>query len=534
MQMRPETKLKETIATNDIKYTLFQRLIQNENTPLLLIAFSYFVFLISLSFLSQYGYFRDEFYYLACAKRLAFGYVDHPPLAPFLLWLNGLLFGNSLTAIRLLPALAGAATIYLTGLVTRELGGNRFSQTLAAVAMAIVPVFLVINSFYSMNTFEPLIMIACILLFIKIISENQPRYWLWIGPLAGIGLLNKHTFAVYLAILLVAMLLTPLRKYYKTKEFWLGGLIALIVFAPNLIWQIQNHLISLEFYRNINIYKNVPTPPLPFIMTQILSYHPFTFPIWLAGLGYFFFLTKGKPYRSFGYLFLFTFLFFLLSGSSRPDRVGPVYPVTFAGGAILIESWFNKLRWLWLKVTAIAFLIIGGLIIALTVMPVLSPPQLVKYNQALGLGPQQFEVGQRPEIPQLLADRLGWEKMAQDMSQALQQLSLKEKSQAIIFASNYGEAGALEFYGPKYGLPRVISGHNSYWLWGYGKQAATVVITIGIPKEDLLKAFESVAYSGVIHTYKYAMAYENQLPIYICRKPRQPMTEIWGKVKVFR
>ena len=532
--MKPKIKLPKPAVVSVNKYYLFQRLIRNENTPLLLIAFCYFTALISLSLLSQYGYFRDELYYLSCAKRLAFGYVDHPPLAPFLLWLNGLLFGNSLTAIRLLPALAGAATIYLTGLVTRELGGDRFSQTLAAVTMAIVPVFLVIDSFYSMNAFEPLILTACLLLLIKLVRQDNPRYWPWIGLLVGIGLLNKHTFAVYLAVLLAAMLLTPLRKYFVTKLFWLGGLIALAVFAPNLIWQVQNHLISLEFYHNINIYKNIPTPPLPFIMTQVLSYHPLTFPIWLAGLGYFFFSAKGKPYRSFGYLFLFTFLFFLLSGSSRPDRVGPVYPVAFAGGAILIESWFNKLRWPWLKVTAIAFLIIAGLIIALTVMPVLSPPQLVKYNQALGLGPQEFEAGQRPEIPQLLADRLGWEKMAQDMSQAFQQLTADEKSQAIIFASNYGEAGSLEFYGPKYGLPRVISGHNSYWLWGYGKEAATVIITIGIPKEDLLKAFESVAYSGVTHTYKYAMAYENQLPIYICRKPRVPLAEIWGRVKVFR
>jgi len=291
-------------------------------TPLISITLlKLFLHLATNNRLLGYGYFRDEFYYLVCAERLAFGYVDLPPLAPFLLSVNRRLVGDSIFALRLLPAVAGAGTVLLAGLMARRLGGGRFAQALAALAVTIAPVHLVINGFFSPNAFEVLLWTASAYILLLLLQRDSLRLWLWVGVIAGLGLQMKHTMALFGLGMLLGLLLTPIRRYLRSKWLWLGGAIAMLIFLPNLIWQVQHDRLSLEFYAHSNLVKNVPTPPGELMLTQILVLHPLTFPIWLAGLYFLLFAADGRPYRMLGWVYLVILSVLIVGQSSRPDRL---------------------------------------------------------------------------------------------------------------------------------------------------------------------------------------------------------------------
>lgn len=479
-------------------------------------------------FNSHYGYFRDELYYLACAKRLAFGYVDHPPLAPFLL--RGVVetLGESLLAIRLLPALAAGATVFLTGLIALRLGGSRFAQSLAALSVAIAPGFLLFCSFFSMNPFETLIWTGSVLVTIRLLQQNEPRLWLLVGLLVGIGLLNKHTLIVYGLSLGLAFLLTPARRHVLNRWFWLGGLLATLVVLPNVLWQLQHELASLEFYRNANLLKNIHTSPLEVFLAQVFVMNPLAFPIWASGLSFFLFSRRGKELRVLGLMYLFLLGTMMWAGSSRPDRMLAAYPALFAGGATLIAGFVER-RSRWVLQTILAGLVlVGGVAFAPIVLPVVPPAELLAYSERLS--PPKVEQGATAQLPQWLADRFGWEEMASSAAEVYRSLPADEQRDVLLLAENYGEAGALELFGPRHGLPPVISPHNTYHLWGATHDPAQTYIAIGVPERQLREVFGEVTQAGV-HRCSYCMDYENNLPIYTCRNARLPFEEWWPRAK---
>ncbi len=295
-----------------------------------------FLYFMLTAIFSGYGYFIDEFYYIACSRHLAFGYVDHPPLSIGLLALSRWLFGESLPAIRLFPSLAAAGTVFLTGMMARRLGGNRTAMIIAALAVIAAPVYMVMGSFYSMNVFEILIWTGILYLIILLVQQEQPKYWLAIGVLMGLGLEMKHTMALYAVAIVAGMLLTGTRRLLWNRWF-LGGIAACVVLIiPNLIWQYAHGFPSIEFYRNAMLNKNIPTGPGKVVFQQILFLNPLTLPLWLSGLAYCLFSNEGKRYRFFGLGYALLLAFMIVGQASRPDRIGSIYTVLFALGAVAV------------------------------------------------------------------------------------------------------------------------------------------------------------------------------------------------------
>src|SRR6266536_2511508 len=302
MAMRTEEKLKQ-VATEPRKFSA------------LIIGVSALALLVHLLTNSRYGYFRDELYYIACGRHLAFGYVDQPPLSIAVLWLSQLLFGDSLFAIRLFPALAGAGTVALAGMIARELGGRAWAVALSCAAALCAPFYLSVGNFFSMNAFEPLCWMGCIYLLVRIINEPEVagKLWLWFGAILGLGLENKHSMAFFAAGILAGLLLTPERRHFARKWIWLGGLVAFAMALPNILWQARHHWPTYELLNNIaHSNKNVRLSPTQFIAQQIVLMNPATLPLWIAGLLWVFGSRDGGRYRAIGIIYLVTLAEFLL------------------------------------------------------------------------------------------------------------------------------------------------------------------------------------------------------------------------------
>ena len=502
-----------------------------------------FILIAGLSFLklaihlgtnafTSYGIFRDELYYIACSNRLALGYVDHPPLSIYLLSLSRQIFGESLFAIRLLPAFAAAFTVFVTGLFVRKIGGGKSAVILAALAVMLAPIQLGMNTVYSMNCFDIILWALLAYTVVLIIEKNKPKWWIVLGILMGLGLLNKIGMLWFGFGFFLGLLLTKARRYLLTIWPWIAGALAFLIFSPFIIWNVQHDFAHLEFIRNARMFKYAGISAKDFVLGQILLQNPVVLPLWLAGL-YFFFLHKdGKKFRVLGIIYMAAFLILLVSGNSKPEYLSPAYPMLFAGGAVLFEKLFRRKCCRWLKFAAPGVVAVSGLLLAPLALPVLPVKTFIEYSEFIGMGPVTYEGKELAQLPQYFADMFGWENMAATVAGVYHSLPVEEKSKTIIFAENYGEAGAIEYYRKRYDLPMVISSHNTYWIWGYGGNAAEICICLGGERDDYLKYFFQVEQAAVIRC-KYCMPYENNLPVYVCRNKRINISEIWESMKHF-
>jgi hypothetical protein len=477
-----------------------------------------------------YGFFIDELYFMACGEHLAFGYVDMPPLTALQSWVARGIFGDSLFAIRLFPTLAAAGLVLLTGALVRQLGGGRFAQALGAVAVLLAPFYLSFCSYLSMNSVEPLIWTGCALILIRMIKTDDPKLWIWLGLLAGIGLENKHTMLVFGFALVVGVTFTPARRFMVSRWFLLGGLTAFLIFLPNLIWVIQHHFPHIEMLANIRRnHRNVEFGPLGFIGWQILGMQPFAAPIWIGGLWFFLLSDQGRPYRALGWTYLLTFAILLLA-QGRFYYLAPAYPMLLAAGAVTMEGWFERPRrraWGWAYT---ALVVVTGGIIALNTLPLLPPETYIAYTRFLGISQPQFEHRQASALPQLLADRFGWPEMAEAVAKVYNGLPVDERAKTAIFGSDYGQAGAIDYYGPRLGLPKAISGHVNYWYWGPREYTGEEMIVLGSTRERLERSFNKVEAKGEVG-HQYAMAQEH-FTIYLCREPKRGnLAQAWPAVK---
>ena len=296
---------------------------------------------VLIHFLSNggYGYFRDEFYAIACSKHLAWGYVDQPPFSEFVLALSGRLLGYSLFALRLLPAVCGGLVAFLVGLIARELGGARFAQALAVTAFIIGGVYLAVDNYYSMNCFDHLFWALAIYLLVRILKGGDTRLWVLLGLVAGLGLENKYSMGFFGAGLVVGLALTPARKHFLDKWLWVGGALAAMIFLPHVLWEVHNHFPTAEFIHNVTLKKNLPMTPWAFLRECVLQVHPFTLPIWLAGLAYLFFAPRGRKFQTLGWIFL-AVLAILLSTHSKPYYFAPAFLMLLPAGGVAIEDLF--------------------------------------------------------------------------------------------------------------------------------------------------------------------------------------------------
>jgi 4-amino-4-deoxy-L-arabinose transferase-like glycosyltransferase len=375
-----------------------------------------------------YGFFIDELYFMACGQHLSWGYVDMPPLTAVQAWAARTLFGDSLLAIRIFPALAMAGLTILTGAIARRLGGGRFAQALAAIVVLLAPFYLSFGSYLSMNSIEPLIWMGCVLMLIRIIQTGDVRLWMWFGVLAGVGLENKDTMLMFGFALIAGLMLTPERRLMASRWFILGGLAAFVIFLPNLIWQIQHHFPHIEMLENIKRSgRNVATGPIGFIGWQLLGMQPLAAPIWLGGLYAFLGSDWGKQYRALGYAFLLSLLILLLT-DGRFYYLAPAYPMLLAGGAVSIERWTARTGRRWLTRAYGAVVALSSVIIGLNTLPLLPPQTYIAYTRVMGFSEPKFENRKASALPQFLADRWGWPEMAAANRQGLQCVASRSES----------------------------------------------------------------------------------------------------------
>jgi hypothetical protein len=483
-------------------------------------------------FNNRYGYFRDEFDYLACGDHLAWGYVDQPPLLPFLVRVSRELLGESLRSVRFLPALAISLVVILTGLIAREFGGRRFALILSAVAVLIAPTYLSDGSLLVTNSLEPLLWMGCVYFAILAIKRN-PRYWLGFGIVAGLGLEEKYSIAIFGFGIVVGLLLTQHRRVFLSKWFWAAGALAFLILLPNLIWNLRNHWPFLELMRNIRASgRDVELSPLQFFLQQILLLHPLTAPIWLSGLFGLLLSQKFRSFRLFGWAYLVSFIaFVVLKGKNY--YLAPIYPVLIAAGAVKLDTAIERIRWMWLKPALIVLLLAGGAWLAPIVVPVFSVERFISYVDTLPFKlPRSEHSHERAALPQHYADQFGWEEMTAVTAQAWQRIPVELRSDCVIFAQNYGQAGAIDFFGPRYGLPKSISGHQTYWLWGPRGYSGNCMIVLDDRKEVLDQLFEQVELIG---TSDNIYSIERQTPVFLCRGAKfGTLAQLWPRLKRWR
>jgi hypothetical protein len=476
----------------------------------------------------NYGYFRDELYVLAMSQHPAFGYVDVPPLVPWITALPRLLTGNALWAIHVISALVCAGTIILTGLMARLLGGKGWVQGLAALASATALIFMGNGSIYSYDVFDTFWWTLCATILIVLLRDDQPRRWLWFGLVAGLGLLTKETILFWGFALIVGLLLSPQRRLLFTRWTVFGGLIAFALFFPFLLWNAANGWASVQYWAGYSQNHSAGGSPLDFLINQILGMNPLSLLLWGAGLWYFF-SARGARYRVFGWAYLILFVLFIAI-QGKTYFLAPAYPPLFAGGAVLIGTWRVGLR-RWVAAYAVV-LVLSALLLAPAAMPVLPPAVYAQVYGKSGNSGAQQESGDSYGLPQALADRFGWEQQVALIAQVYHSLPPDEQRVACIFTENYGEAGALEQFGGRYHLPPPISGHNAFYLWGPQGCTGQVLITINIAPKDAAQGYSSVTLAART-SCAACVDFENHAPILILRQPKAkvPFAVLWAQAK---
>jgi len=467
----------------------------------------------------NYGYFRDELYSLDMARHLDWGYVDAAPLIAVYAKI-ALLLGGSLPALRILPALAGTALVALSILIARELGGGRYAQFLTGLAVLVCPGILLMDGLLTMNAFEPLFWMGCVLVVARILRSGDSRLWIWFGLLCGLGIENKHSTLFFAFAVTVALLLTRHRKEFAKPWIWLGGAIAVALFVPNLIWQIRHHFPTLEDLENVRREgKNVVLPPLTFIREQIVDMHPILFPVWLAGLVGF---LRKERWRVLGLTFLVFFTAMELA-HAKSYYLFSIYPMLFAGGGVSIERWLAG-RKTWTRVAVVAVILLGALPTLPLATWMLAPDRYIAYEQTLGFQPRKVEVHHEGLLPQPIGDQFGWPEMVRQVAEIYRSLPPAEREKTGIFTGNYGEAGAVNLFGPTYGLPRAYSRHQNHWYWGPPAERYENLIVLQWSRQDVED--NCASWQAFPREIRFGMAEEN-VPIYLCRGATFDLRKIW-------
>lgn len=477
----------------------------------------------------SYGYFRDELYFLDCARHMGWGFVDDAPLT-IGLFKVALWMGGSLQVIRMISALCGVGMILITLALARELGGGRFAQGLAGLGVLCAPVLLATNTILSVTCLEVVLWTWFAFHLARFLRTGDAKQWLWAGLAAGLALENKYSTLVLLLALLIALLLSSQRRELLRPCLWAGAGIALLIFLPTLLWQIHRHFPVIEDQENIRAMgKNVVLAPWPFVKQQILFLNPLLLPLWLAGLVS---LLRRSATRLLGWLYL-ALLGLMIALHAKDYYVAAIYPMLFAAGGVAFERFLDGPRWklgrLWPKAAICALVVLLTAPLLPVLLPILPPAKLAAYQVKLGLKPDRTETHHAGALDQRFGDQFGWPELTQEVANIFNGLSPEERAHTAIYAANYGEAGAINQFGPSYGLPTALCAHQAHSLWGTPTFDGDTVIALGCSREGLEREFRSVQLAATHHS-DWGMEEENG-PIYLCRGVKTPLKELWPKLR---
>jgi hypothetical protein len=483
---------------------------------------AYLVFLLATT--AGYGVFRDELYYVACGAHPAWGYVDHPPLVGWLAWLVSSTLGTSLFALRLLPALVGAATAWLAAEIARRLGGRGLAQGVAAGALALAPISLAQFSYFSMNAIDTLVWALAFWLLVRILVEGEERPWLAFGAVVGVGLLNKIS-PLFLGFgLVVGLVLAGRWSSFRRPWLWLGGALAALLFLPHVLWQIAHDWPTLEFMDHARRFKMAPQTPASFLKAAWLQAGPLALPLWVAGVVA---LLWRRATRPLGLAFL-AVLVLLITLEGKPYYFGPAFVLAFAAGAVALE----RVPWRGVRIAALAVLALGALAGAPLAKPLLPVDTYLAYSRALGLEPKSAERKELGRLPQHFADMHGWRELAETVATVYRALPAEDRAKACVFGQNYGQAGAIDYFGPELGLPLALSGHNNYFLWGMRGCSGEVLIVLDDDRASLEPLFADLTLAATF-TCKDCMPYESGNEIWVARQPKVDLAVLWPRIKKF-
>lgn len=514
------------------KTTYLQRLVQGDLAVVFYLSIINLLIHLVLNIQGGYGLFRDEYYYLACADNLAIGYVDHPPFSVYVLKLTTLLFGDSIFAVRLIPALCGALTVFFTGLIAFRMGGNRIAITMACL-FSFSPINLVMFSFYSMNALEILTWTLITYFVLRIIQEEKPSLWIILGIVLGLGLMNKIGVLFIGAGLFIGLLLTKHRKWFATPWPYIAGIITFLLFLPYIIWNVQNDMAHLEFIHNASSGKYSSLSAVDFLAGQLLINQPIGVLVWIPGLLGLFFNKELKQYKLLGFLFLVPLLIFTFNGTSKAEYLAPAYTIVWAAGGVWWGKRFqsaNVYRYL-----SYGFIILWGIthiLLIPLVLPVLPVEKYIAYADTIGMKPSSSEAKELAELPQFYADMFGWKEKAEGVAAVYHALPAEDKEICGIYATNYGRCASIDYFSDEYNLPKTIGNHNNYWIWGPRQYTGEVMIMLGGEADDYQDDFEEVSLADTVDC-KYCMPYEDNLKIFVCRKLKSEFSTVWAGIKHF-
>ena len=489
-----------------------------------------------------YGYFRDEFYYIACGRHLAWGYVDHGPIVALQARLGELLFGDSVFSIRILSAVAGAAAVFLTGVLAWAFGGRRPAQALAMLGLIVCPQYIGSDGYLSMNSFEPVFWMTCVLALVLMLGGHSRRlWWLVFGISAGIGLLNKPSMTFFLAAVGVGLLLTQQRRVLWTRWAVAGVGLMILIALPNVLWQVHNHWPTLEFLRNGQSgHKNIVLNPIQFFLAQFNNMQPVNALLWIPGIVA---LLRARSIRDGRWLGVTYLVFFVMMMAlhAKDYYLAAIYPAYFAAGGIVRERRFARSpgvqqnRIMAFPVFA-SVLLVTSLIILPMSSPVLPPAAWVRYTTALRLHGNKLENMATGPLPQFYADRFGWQQEVSLVLNAYRSLSPQDQQRVCIFGNNYGEAGAIDFLAPLQDphthLPAALSGHNNYWLWGtHGCDPEVSIAVIDDSPEAIAQKYRSVEIVGRLND-PWAMPFEHK-NVYLLRGRRPSAPFHWADERFY-
>ncbi len=490
---------------------------------LILIAFAALKLVFHLLVNTRYGFHRDELATLSDARHLDWGYVAYPPLTPLIGRIELILFGPSLTGFRFLAALAQSVAIVVAGLIARELGGKRAAMFIAAGATAIAPISIGASALFQYVSFDYLWFVLLAYFMVRLIRSRDPRWWLAVGIVIGLAIETKYTAAFFVVGLLCGVLATPLRSYLTSKWLWIGAALSLLIALPNFLWQWHHHFITLDFLRHIHERDVRIGRTSGFVADQFSeATNIITVPLWLLGLSSLLIAPRDRSDRVLAWMTLVPFAILLLA-HGRGYYMGPVYPMLIAAGAVALERILARVRSSWriAAYAAITLALLIGSAVAFAILP------LGKIDSPLF----RFAIRQNGD----LVEEIGWPELVREVARIYATLPASQRARVGIYCANYGEAGAIDLYGPAYGLPSAISGINSYWARGPGTPPPESLIVLGGKRERLEKLFDSVEIVGrTPNPWQIKNEETSDNPnIFLCRGLRVKWSELWPRLRSF-
>jgi hypothetical protein len=479
----------------------------------------------------HYGFFRDELYFIICGFHPQFGYVDQPPVVPLLAALTQL-GGHSLFLLRAVPALCAAGGVFATLLLVIEFGGGVFAQVLAAIAFTGAPVLMSFGMKVSPDEIGLWLWPLMALWLVQIARGADPRWWLAIGSLAGIACESKYSALFFFAAIVAGLLMTPERRILRSRWALAGIALGTAIILPNFVWQARNGFPMWELLEAGQHGKNILVGPLIYLVQQVAITNLYLAPLWIIGVVW---LLRTPRVRFLGYAYL-VIIAEMIVLHGKHYYPADIYPIVIAAGAVAVAAWTARRRPAQILVAAYAA--VFALLMLPIELPIWSESQLLAFetsalSRIYPISPSLVKT-QQSDVPAIGADfgdMHGWPELVVAVRSSYDALPPRERAQAVVFAIDYGQASAIRFFAPD--IP-VISGHNQYWLWGYGTASGNVILELGGAcwKSDHAYAHSTVA--AHYDTTLPVMGWENHLTFRECTGLRIPLPALWADSKNYR